>query len=119
MASAAAEKKCPWLFQPGSFCPTSRRYASCTRAVAWRVWPGDSLASRRAASSAVRRRPGAGVARRPGVALFDVRENLGEVIHESGPAGDIHATVTTLRRSHVAPGCPSQASGSMLVSLGS
>src|SRR5260221_6592968 len=45
MASAAAAKKCPRLFQRsfGSF-PTRRRYASWTRAVACSVWPGFSWA---------------------------------------------------------------------------
>ena len=39
MASAAAAKKCQRPFQPGSSAPTSLRYASWTRAVAWSVWP--------------------------------------------------------------------------------
>ena len=41
MASAAAAKKWPRLFQcRAASPPTSRRYASWTRAVAWSVWPG-------------------------------------------------------------------------------
>ena len=51
MASAAAEKKCPRLFQFWACSASSkRRYASWTRAVAWRVCPGFSLASFWAAS---------------------------------------------------------------------
>ena len=43
MASAAAAKKWPRPSQPwGGSPPTSRRYASWTRAVAWSVWPGFS-----------------------------------------------------------------------------
>ena len=40
MASAAAAKKWPRPSNPGLRSPTSRRYASWTRAVGWRVWPG-------------------------------------------------------------------------------
>ena len=51
IASAAAAKKCPRLFQPCAFSTsTSRRYASCTRAVACSVCPGFSWASFAAAS---------------------------------------------------------------------
>ena len=45
MASAAAAKKCRRLSQRWGFVPpTSRRYASCTRAVACSVCPGASWA---------------------------------------------------------------------------
>jgi len=37
MASAAARKKCCRSFQGGCVPPSRRRYASCTRAVAWSV----------------------------------------------------------------------------------
>ena len=50
MASAAAAKKWPRLFHAALSASTSRRYASWTRAVASRVWPGISSASFCAAS---------------------------------------------------------------------
>ena len=51
MASAAAAKKWPRLSQRASSAgPTSRRYASWTRAVAFRVLPGGFAAIRAAAS---------------------------------------------------------------------
>jgi len=43
MASAAAAKKWPRLAQCWTVSTsTSRKYASCTKAVAWRDWPGAS-----------------------------------------------------------------------------
>jgi hypothetical protein len=57
IASAAAAKKWPPLFQLWTrSVSTSRRYASCTKAVAWSVWPGFSCAS---LCVVVRREPGA------------------------------------------------------------
>jgi len=57
MASAAAAKKWPRLFQCGSDSPdsrpglaTRRRYASWTSAVTWSICPGFSWASFAAAS---------------------------------------------------------------------
>lgn len=82
MASAAAPKKCPRLFQRWAFSTSTRRkYASWTRAVAWSVCPGCSLANFAAASFRNSSDQGQELLGGGWIARFDLRQDLSDVAH--------------------------------------
>ena len=103
MASAAAAKKWPRPSQSrAGSSPTSRRYASWTRAVAWSVWPGVSAGQPGGGELAQlvvdeREQLGGGL----GVALLDGGQDVGDVGHAAKhtPAEDEPRPETSYRPS--------------------